>query len=86
MSTTTKPEEMQSVEVKSEEMQSVDVKPEKMQPQPKPEMQPEMQPKPPALKPKRFTLKPSKRSDLKPIQLKRSVSDIKLLQRRWFQS
>ena len=42
--------------------------------QPKPEMQfkPEMQPKPPALKPKRFALKPSKRSALKPIQQKRS--------------
>ena len=80
MSTTTKAEEMMPVEVKSEEMQSVEmqsveVKPEEMQPQPKPEMQfkPEMQPKPPALKPKRFTLKPSKRSALKPIQQKRSA-------------
>ena len=82
MSTTTKPEEMQPVEVKSEEIQSVEVKSEEMQPQPKPEMQPEMQPKPPALKPKRFTLKPSKRSDLKPIQLKRSVSDMKPLRRK----
>ena len=59
--------------MKSEEMQPVEVKPADMQPQPKPEMQfkPEMQseiqPKPPALKPKRFTLKPSKRSALKPI-------------------
>ena len=41
-----------------------------------------MQPKPPALKPKRFALKPSKRSDLKPIQLKRSVSDINPLRQK----
>ena len=75
MSTTTKSEEMQPVEMKSEEMQSaemqsVEVKSEEMQPKPemqfKPEMQPEMQPKPPALKPKRFTLKSRKRSALKP--------------------
>ena len=77
MSITTKSEEMQPVEIQpvemqSVEMQSVEVKSEEMQPQPKPEMQfkpemqPEMQPKPPALKPKRFTLKPRKRSALKP--------------------
>ena len=54
------------MEIQPVEMQSVEVKSEKMQPQPKPEMQPEMQPKPPALKPKRFTLKPRKRSALKP--------------------
>ena len=80
MPTTTKPEEMQPVEVKPEEMQLVEVKPEEMQTQPKPEvqfkpeMQPEMQPKPPALKPKRVTLKPSKRSALKPIRQQRPAS------------
>ena len=93
MSTTTKSEEMQPVEVKSEEMQSVEmqsveVKSEKMQPQPKPEtqfkpeMQSEMQPKPPALKPKRFALKPGKQSTLKPIQQRRSVSDMTPLRQK----
>ena len=73
MSITTKPEEMQPVDVKSEEMQSVEVKSEETQPQPKPEMQfkpemqSEMQLKPPALKQKRFTLKPRKRFPKKEI-------------------
>ena len=75
MSITTKPEEMQPVEMKSEEMQSVEMQSEEMQPQPKPEMHPEMQPKPPALKPKRFALKPSKRCALKPIRQKRPASE-----------
>ena len=88
MSTTTKPEEMQPVEVKSEEMQSVKVKPGEMQPHPKPDMQPEMQPKPPVsnVKPKRFALKPNRKkrsaSDEKPIQQKRSVSDMKPLRQK----
>ena len=58
MSTTTKQEEMQSVEVKSEEMQSVVMKSEEMQP----EVQPEMQLPVSDVKPKRFALKPRKRS------------------------
>ena len=68
MSIITKPVEIQPVEIQPVEMQSVEVKSEEMQPQPKPDMQfkSEMQPKPPALKPKRFTLKPRKRSALKP--------------------
>ena len=87
MSTITKPEEMQPVEMKSEEMQSVEmrsveVKSKEMQPQPKPETQLEMQPKPPALKPKRFALKPRKRSALKPIQQKLSVSYMKPLRQK----
>ena len=59
-----------------------------MQPQPKPEMQfkpemqSEMQPKPPALKPKRFALKPSNQSVLKPMQHKRSISDMKPLRQK----
>ena len=54
MSTTTKQEEMQSVEMKPEEMQSEEVKSE--------EMQPEMQLPVSDIKPKRFALKPRKRS------------------------
>ena len=61
----TKPEEMQSVVVKSEEMQ--------------PEVQPEMQLPVSDVKPKRFALKPRKRSALKPIQQKRSASEQMML-------
>ena len=71
MSTITKSEEMQSVEVKPEQMQF------------KPEMQPEMQIPVSDVKPKRFALKPSKRSALKsskrsalkPIRQRRPVSE-----------
>ena len=84
MSTTTKQEEMQSVEMKPEEMQSVEVKSKEMQfkPEMQPEMQPEIQLPVSDVKPKRFALKPSKRSALKSIQQKRSDSDMKPLRQK----
>ena len=70
--------------MQSVEMQSVEVKSEEMQPQPKPEMQfkSEMQLPVSDVKPKRFALKPRKRSALKPMQQKLSVSDMKPLRQK----
>ena len=61
-------------------MHPVEVKPEEMQPQP--EIHPEMQLPVSDVKPKRFALKLSKRSALKPIHQKRSISDMKPLRQK----